>query len=76
MQTQQVVKAAGDVTAYGTAIATLVGWLPHIAALFSVIWLAIQITEKVTGKAFHEIVRCLCRRVREAAIQVWDILRG
>jgi len=63
-QVQQIVKSAGDVTAYGTAVATLVGWLPHIAALFSVLWLGMQMLEKITGKPFHELVRCVWRKLR------------
>ena len=58
MQTQQIIKQTGDVAAYGTVVATLVGWLPAIAALFTILWLAIQITEKVVGKSFHHLVQC------------------
>ena len=65
MQAQQIAKTAGDVTAHGTVIATLLGWLPHIAALFSVLWLLMQMTEKAVGKPFHEIVRCFCVRVMD-----------
>jgi len=64
MQAQQVVKATGDVTAHGAAVATLLGWLPATAAVFSIIWLTIQIVERVVGKPFHEILRCLCSGVR------------
>jgi len=62
MQAQQVVKATGDVTAHGAVIATLLGWLPSIAAIFSIIWLTIQIIERVVGKPFHEVLRCLCSK--------------
>jgi hypothetical protein len=57
MTTEQMAKTTVDITAYGTAVATLLGWLPHIAALFSLIYFAIQITEKVAGKPFHELLR-------------------
>jgi len=76
MQTQQVVKAAGDVTAYSTTIAALVGWLPHIAALFAAIWWAIKVTEKVTGRAFHHTLRDACVRVRGMVRYALDRLRG
>ena len=62
-QAQQIIKGAGDATAYGTAVATLVGWLPAIAALFTVIWLGMQMVEKVVGKPFHELVRCAWKRI-------------
>lgn len=58
MQPQTLLKSATDVTAYGTVVATVIGWLPAIAALFSIIWLSMQMAEKVTGKTFHELVRC------------------
>lgn len=53
-----------DVIAYGNTAATLMGWLPPIAAGLTVLWLAIQITEKVTGKSFVEVVRCFLDRLR------------
>lgn len=43
--TVETVKLAFDTAAIGTAFATLVGLLPTIASLFSVIWLGIQIYE-------------------------------
>lgn len=76
MQTQQAIKVTGDATAYGTAVATLVGWLPNIAALLSILWFAIQITEKVTGRTLHDMLRCrwdcVCMGVRDA----WKKLRS
>jgi hypothetical protein len=36
-------KNAGDVTAVGVAGATLLGWLPEIAAGFAIIWTAVRI---------------------------------
>jgi uncharacterized protein YqgC (DUF456 family) len=63
-QTQQVVKAAGDTTAYGAVIGSLLGWLPSIAAGFTIIWLGMQMVEKITGKHFHELVRCAWQRLR------------
>ncbi|TXH19805.1 MAG: hypothetical protein E6R03_00055 [Hyphomicrobiaceae bacterium] len=37
------VRVIGDVTAITAAVAALASWLPPIAALFSIIWLAMQI---------------------------------
>jgi hypothetical protein len=34
-----------DLASLGGCIATLLGWLPHLAALLSVIWYAIRIYE-------------------------------
>lgn len=44
---QQMVKAV-DGAAVGTMLATLVGWLPSIAAIFTIIWTAIRIYETDT----------------------------
>ena len=58
MQPQQIIKHAGDATAYGTVVATLIGWLPAIAALFTILWLSMQMVEKLAGKPLHELVKC------------------
>jgi hypothetical protein len=63
-QIQQAIKNGGDVTAYGTAVATVVGWLPAIAALFTIFWLGMQMLEKFTGQSFNELVRCAWRKIR------------
>ena len=76
MQTEQTIKTVVDASAYSTLIATLIGWLPSIAALFSITWFAIQITEKATGKSFHELLRGVCDKVSGAARSAWDKLRG
>ena len=39
------IKHGLDATAAATAFASFLGWLPSIAALLSIIWLAIQIGE-------------------------------
>jgi hypothetical protein len=41
-------KTAVDVGAVGTAGATLIGLLPHIASILSIIWLVIRIYETRT----------------------------
>lgn len=46
----QHVKDAGDVLSIGAVIATTVGYLPEIAALFSIIWTGIRIYEWVQEK--------------------------
>lgn len=43
-----IVKHAADVTSIGTALATLAGWLPEMAALVSIIWGVIRIYETRT----------------------------
>jgi hypothetical protein len=53
-----------DGAAAATAVATFVGWLPNFAALFTIVWLGVQITEKIVGKPFSEIVRCVFARFR------------
>ena len=59
----QVAKGTTDVAAYGTVLATLTGWLPPLAALFSILWLGMQMLEKITGVPFHQLVRCVWRRI-------------
>jgi carbon monoxide dehydrogenase subunit G len=63
-QVQQIMKSTGDVTAYGAVVGTLMGWLPAIAAGFTIIWLGMQMLEKITGKAFHELVACVWKKIR------------
>lgn len=58
------VKHGIDAAAIGNMVATLMGWLPPLAAGLTVLWLAIQITEKVVGKPFSEVVRCAFARFR------------
>lgn len=41
--TTEVVLKAADYGAVGVAVSTLVGWMPGIAAVLSVIWLAYRI---------------------------------
>jgi hypothetical protein len=41
-------KNAGDVTAVGVAGATLMGWLPEIAAGFAIVWTGIRIYTHVS----------------------------
>jgi len=48
------VKHFFDMACVGTAFATLVGWLPHLAALLSVIWYCIRIYEWVRNRGMEE----------------------
>jgi high-affinity Fe2+/Pb2+ permease len=63
-QIQQIVKGTGDATAYGVVVGTLMGWLPAIAAGFTIVWLGMQMLEKFTGQSFNELVRCAWRKIR------------
>jgi len=47
-EAQQIVKTVGDVTAVSVVVATLMSWLPAIAALFTVVWTGIRIYETHT----------------------------
>lgn len=39
-----------DAVSIGVVIGTLANWLPHVAALFSLIWTAIRVYEWVSSK--------------------------
>ncbi len=41
-------KHVADAAAVGTVIGTIAGWLPAIAALFTIIWTGIRIYESET----------------------------
>lgn len=43
-----IVKLALDGMSIGTIVGTFLGWLPHIAAILSVVWMAIRILETHT----------------------------
>lgn len=64
MERKAMVQHALDATPHVGVIAALTGFLPPIAALFSIIWIAIQITEKLTGKSARELLACVCAHVR------------
>jgi hypothetical protein len=46
----------GDGVAAVVASATVLGWLPPVAALFTVLWTSIQISESRRAKQFIEFV--------------------
>lgn len=45
---QEIVKTGLDGLSIGTIVGTFLGWLPHVAALLSVVWMAIRIYETHT----------------------------
>jgi chromate transport protein ChrA len=45
---QEEAKTVMDSLAVGGTVATLAGWLPSIASLFTIIWLALRIWESDT----------------------------
>lgn len=42
------IKQVLDTASIGTMIAAIVGWLPHISALLTVVWMALRIYETKT----------------------------
>lgn len=52
MTAPEQVKVVGDVISVSTVVATLAGWLPYVAALFTVLWTMMRMHEMITGKPF------------------------
>lgn len=52
----EVIKQIGDGLSVITAVATFVQALPSIAALFTIVWTGMRITEMVTGKEFSVVI--------------------
>lgn len=46
------IKKIIDVAAAGGVVATILGWLPAVAATLGIIWYLIQIIESQTGQKF------------------------
>lgn len=69
MERKQMVQSITDAVPHVGVIAALAGWLPPTAAAFSIVWIALQITEKVTGKPAHVLLAPVCERV--AAVCRW-----
>ena len=44
---------AVDALSFGTVIATIAGWLPPIAALFSIVWLGMQMYVWIVNKKWR-----------------------
>ena len=51
------IKHVADGVAAVTAIGTLMQLLPSVAALFTIVWTGMRITEMVAGKPFADIIR-------------------
>ena len=53
----ETIKHVADGIAAVTAIGTLMQLLPSVAALFTIVWTGMRITEMVAGKPFAELIR-------------------
>lgn len=51
---EQAVKAAGDIAAVTVTGATLLNWLPAVAAVFTIVWTGIRIWETDTVKRWRK----------------------
>ena len=50
-------KNAIDAASFGTAVATVAGWLPSVAAIFTIVWTGIRIYETKTIQHLVERLR-------------------
>jgi hypothetical protein len=48
--TSEDLKHVVDGASVGTVVATIAGWLPEIAALFTIVWTAVRLWETDTVK--------------------------
>lgn len=48
----EVVRAIGDTASVATAVGTLAGYMPSLAALFTIIWTGIRIFETDTVQKY------------------------
>ena len=46
----QIAKQTADIVSYGTVVGAFLGYLPTLAAGFSILWISIQIWESQTFK--------------------------
>lgn len=46
--TNETVRAIGDTASVATAVGTLAGYMPSLAALFTIVWTGIRIYETAT----------------------------
>ena len=53
----ETIKHVADGVAAVTAIGTLMQLLPSVAALFTIVWTGMRITEMIAGKPFGDIIR-------------------
>ena len=62
-QTQQIVNTTGNTASLAALGGWLAGVLPGIATTLTAVWFGILITEKITGKRFHDLVVCAWRKI-------------
>jgi len=53
----ETIKHVADGVAAVTAVGTLMQLLPSVAALFTIVWTGMRITEMIAGKPFAELIR-------------------
>jgi hypothetical protein len=55
-ESAETVKQIADGVAVVTAVGSLINVLPAVAALFTIVWTGMRITEMVTGKEFSVLI--------------------
>lgn len=55
--TSEPLKQTLDAAAYAGVVGTILGWLPHIAAALSIVWLLIQISQSQRFAQFVAWIR-------------------
>lgn len=63
MERKQMLQNALDATPHLGVLATLMGWLPPLAAALSIVWIGLQIAEKISGKPLHILLAPICERI-------------
>lgn len=63
MERKQMAQNLVDATPHVGVLAALAGYLPPIAAAFSILWIGMQIAEKITGKPMHKLLAPVCERI-------------
>jgi len=53
----ETIKHVADGVAAVTAVGTMMQLLPAVAALFTIVWTGMRITEMIAGKPFAELIR-------------------
>lgn len=54
---EQNASRVGDAVAYGGILGNLMGYLPDVAVVLSIVWISIQIFQAVTGVKLHEWIK-------------------
>lgn len=62
-EVQQQIVNTGDVAAVGVTVGALAGWLPAIAAIFTIVWTGIRIYETKTMQSL--IARFRNKKMKE-----------